>query len=270
MRKVMKVKKMLAVLLVLAVLLCSFPVVYAEDISEEIHAEEITAETTQAAEETAPAEQEPETEPEPAPMPEPVPDAAPAPAATEEKPVEPADAPAPAAKEEKPAAESEPEKPAAEPATAGIPEKKPAAEPGAAGVPEKEAEGDTEEDTEPEKEETLPENAEDELYEFDDDDAGHVSEALLEQYNCPETEQEAVFNGAVEIAVKDGGIAFGQDVTLVANVSGAETLSYRLVWEANDGDDRGWYTVGSGREYTFTLTNENAYREYRVAVFTVD
>lgn len=247
MRKVMKVKKMLAVLLVLAVLLCSFPVVYAEDISEEIHAEEITAETTQAAEETAPAEQEPETEPEPAPMPEPVPDATPAPAATEEKPVEPADAPAPAAKEEKPAAE-----------------------PGAAGVPEKEAEGDTEEDTEPEKEETLPENAEDELYEFDDDDAGHVSEALLEQYNCPETEQEAVFNGAVEIAVKDGGIAFGQDVTLVANVSGAETLSYRLVWEANDGDDRGWYTVGSGREYTFTLTNENAYREYRVAVFTVD
>ena len=38
MSKVMKVKKMLAVLLVLAVLLCSFPVVNAEDISEEIHA----------------------------------------------------------------------------------------------------------------------------------------------------------------------------------------------------------------------------------------
>jgi len=70
--------------------------------------------------------------------------------------------------------------------------------------------------------------------------------------------------------MKDGEIAYGRDITLVARVSGAETLSYRLSWEANDGDDRGWYTVGSGTEYTFTLTPENAGREYRVSVFTVD
>jgi len=42
------------------------------------------------------------------------------------------------------------------------------------------------------------------------------------------------------------------------------------VWEANDGDGRGWYTVGSGTEYTFTLTRENADREYRVSLFTAD
>ena len=33
-------------------------------------------------------------------------------------------------------------------------------------------------------------------------------------------------------------------------------LSYRLVWEANDEDERGWYTVGSGMEYSFVVTPE--------------
>jgi hypothetical protein len=53
-------------------------------------------------------------------------------------------------------------------------------------------------------------------------------------------------------------------------VFGAEALNYRLIWEANDGDGCGWYTVGTGTEYTFLLTRANAGREYRVALFSVD
>ena len=38
----------------------------------------------------------------------------------------------------------------------------------------------------------------------------------------------------------------------------------------NDGDERGWYTIGSGLEYTFTVTPENIERGYRVVLFAVD
>ena len=62
-------------------------------------------------------------------------------------------------------------------------------------------------------------------------------------------------------------------VVLNAKVREA-SLSYRLVWEANDHDERGWFTVGSGDEYSYTLTRDNAEREanreYRVVMFTVD
>ncbi len=47
-------------------------------------------------------------------------------------------------------------------------------------------------------------------------------------------------------------------------------ISYRLVWEANDKDERGWYTIASGPEYTFTVMPENIEREYRVVIFAVD
>jgi len=69
--------------------------------------------------------------------------------------------------------------------------------------------------------------------------------------------------------MKNSEIYYGRDVTLVAKVSGVE-MNNRLVWEANDGDDRGWFTVGSGPEYTFTVTPEIVNREYRVSLFTVD
>ena len=74
----------------------------------------------------------------------------------------------------------------------------------------------------------------------------------------------------MDIGIKEGEIAFGRDVTLVARVSGAEMLNYRLIWEANDGDDCGWYAVGTGSEYSFLLTRENAGREYRVVLYTVN
>ena len=83
------------------------------------------------------------------------------------------------------------------------------------------------------------------------------------------------FSGSADIVLR--GDSWDEDwdgrVTLVAKVKDA-TLSYRLVWEANDGDSRGWFTVGSGTEYSYTLTRDNlereANREYRVVMFTVD
>ena len=47
-------------------------------------------------------------------------------------------------------------------------------------------------------------------------------------------------------------------------------MSFRIVWKASDGDARGWFTVGSGLEYTFTLTPGVVERAYRAVLFLVD
>ena len=52
----------------------------------------------------------------------------------------------------------------------------------------------------------------------------------------------------------------GEPEIMAADVTKA-SLNYRLVWEANDHDDRGWFTVGSGDEYSYTMTREIAERE---------
>ena len=117
----------------------------------------------------------------------------------------------------------------------------------------------------------------DELVEFDEDDPGAVSENLLQQFNNPDNYLQVEFSGSADIEVKNAESLWkaGWDgrVTLTARVREAN-LSYRLIWEANDHDDRGWFTVGSGDEYSYTLTRENAEREanreYRVVMFTVD
>ena len=117
----------------------------------------------------------------------------------------------------------------------------------------------------------------DDLVEFDDDDAGSVSEDLLQQFNNPENFEKVEFSGSADIELKhvDHMWEAGWDgqITLTAKVRNAN-LSYRLVWEANDHDERGWFTVGSGDEYSYTLTKNNAEREsnreYRVVLFTVD
>ena len=44
----------------------------------------------------------------------------------------------------------------------------------------------------------------------------------------------------------------------------------RIVWEANDADERGWFEVGNGTEYSYTLTAENMTREYRVVLFATN
>ena len=115
------------------------------------------------------------------------------------------------------------------------------------------------------------------LVEFDEGDAGAVSEDLLQQFNNPDNFENVEFTGSADIRLKNQDEMFtsGWDgvVTLAADVR-EPGLSYRLVWEANDHDDRGWFTVGSGDEYSYTLTREiaerEANREYRVVMFTVD
>ena len=278
MRKVNKRRMLLATLLVLAMLLCSFPVISAEAMNAGISAEEITAETIPAPEETAGSEEEPaleaapeaesetESEAEPAVEPETELEVEPAVEPETEPEVEPVVEP-----EIEPEVEptSEPED-AAETESAEAPEaaEDPADEPEEEIKPEREEEP-VQESAEEALEEELEEAPEDNLCEIDDDDAGYISDELLEMYNNLAEEQKAEFTGKVDIELKDSKIAFGQDVTLIAKVFGAETLNYRLIWEANDGDERGWYTVGAGTEYTFLLTRANAEREYRVVLFAV-
>ena len=110
---------------------------------------------------------------------------------------------------------------------------------------------------------------------FDDDDAGYVSDDWLQQFNNPDSFEQVEFTGSADIELRKENWDENWDgrVTLVAKVANAN-LSYRLVWEANDHDNRGWFTVGSGSEYSYTLTPDilarEAEREYRVVMFTVD
>ena len=244
MRRNDKGGRLLAALLVLIMLLCSFPMVYAAD--------------TAAVNTVADREYNPETGMESVMI-------AAEPAATPE--TDPADVP-----EEEPAETSEPaeipeEEPAEDSETADVPEEEPAAEVNPAEVPEEETEKDSGPEAEPETEADPGEEAsEDTLYEFDDDEVGSVSGELLEIFNNPDTYERIEFTGSVDIELKSGEICYDRDVTLVARVSGAD-MDYRLVWEANDGS--GWFAVASGDEYTFLLTPDIVNREYRVVLFRV-
>ena len=115
------------------------------------------------------------------------------------------------------------------------------------------------------------------LVEFDDEEFGEVSEDLLAQFNDMDGFQNVEFSGSADIELRETENMWedGWDgrIVLVAKVNNAN-LSYRLVWEANDHDDRGWFTIGSGNEYSYTLTIDNvdreANREYRVVMYTID
>ena len=110
---------------------------------------------------------------------------------------------------------------------------------------------------------------EDEPVIIEDDDAGSIDEELLEPFNNPATySQDEVIGTAEIVLVNEGMLSFGDEVTLRAKVQNF-TMSYRLVWEANNGDERGWYEVGSGDEYRFRLERENVEREYRVVVIAL-
>lgn len=238
MRKEYKEKRLLAALLALALLLCSFPVVYAEEVIAEEPTEEVTVEVQEAPAEVTEPEPEPEVIPEPEPEPEIVPEPEP----------EPEPEPDPIV------IEVEPE----EPEFVEVPEELPAEE------------SEPEDEPDAEEESVIGEDEfEDDLFEFDDDDAGSVSEELLNQFNNPETYEMVEFSGTADIELKNNEIYYDREVTLVAKVTGVE-MSYRLVWEANDGDERGWYTIASGPDYTFTVTRDIVDREYRVVLFSVD
>ena len=114
-----------------------------------------------------------------------------------------------------------------------------------------------------------PEEEED-LTVIEDDDAGSVSEEILEPFNNPELYEQEAFVSTAEIRLmNEGMLNYGDEIILKADVRDVN-MSYRLVWEANDNDGHGWFTVGSGEEYRFILDPENAAREYRVEIFAVD
>ena len=95
-----------------------------------------------------------------------------------------------------------------------------------------------------------------------------ISSSSTEQFNNPDIYERIEFTGTADIILKEDTYSYGQTVTLVAKISGVE-LSYRLVWEAFDDDERGWFTVGSGTEYSFVVTPEIMNRGYRVVLYAV-
>ena len=242
MNKHLKLTRLAAFLIVLAMLVCSFPAVYSEEqeVTEEVPTE--VTEVTETEPETAPAP-DPEPAPEPAPAPEPEPEPEPAP-------------------------EPEPEP---EPVNTVVTE---LARDEDVQIEEQVTIDD---DDDGESDEWEDFGGDDDLVEFDEFDAGAVSEDLLQQFNNPDNFEKVEFTGSADIRLENQDEMFTSDwdgtVTLSAQVREA-SLSYRLVWEANDHDDRGWFTVGSGNEYSYTMTREiaerEANREYRVVMFTVD
>ena len=152
-------------------------------------------------------------------------------------------------------------------------------------IPEMPSGDDSESAAEPEdeKEEETPEapsgddseNAgisgdEEELTVIDDDDAGSVSNEILDPFNNPDLYEKQEFLGTAEIRlVNKGKLGYGDEIILKADVRNMN-VSYRLVLEANDNDGAGWCAVGSGEEYRFILNRENAGREYRIVVYAVD
>ena len=260
--------RLTAFVVVLTMMIGFVGVTYSEELDVTEPAAEAPAEVTEPAPEPEP-EPAPAPEPEPAPAPEPEPAPAPEP--------EPAPAPEP---EPAPAPEPEPA-PAPEPEPAPDPEPEPAPAPENTVVTPVET-PETSIDAVPEADDDFgDEDDEDfddgDFVEFDDDDAGEVSDDLLQQFNNPDNYVQVEFSGSADIELLDADTMWDESwdgrVTLIAKVQDAN-LSYRLVWEANDHDDRGWFTVGSGEEYSYTLTKANlereANREYRVVMFTVD
>ena len=115
---------------------------------------------------------------------------------------------------------------------------------------------------------TVDPEEEEDLEVIEDDDAGTVSEEILEPFSNPELYEQEAFVGTAEIRLmNEGMLSCGDEIILRADIRDMN-VTYRLVWEANDG--RGWFTVGSGEEYRFVLDRKNAAREYRVAIFAVD
>ena len=195
---------------------------------------------------------------------------------------EPAGETAPAAEPET-AAEAEAAEeaaPAAEPETAA--EVEPAEEATPAAEPETPAEPETadEPETEPEASDEEPETADEyedfndfpvtEFEEFEDGNGGYVNPELLEPFDAIANAERIPFSGSAEIRLKNSGmIRTGDRVTLEAVLQDVN-MDCRVVWEANDSDERGWFEVGNGTEYSYTLTEENMSREYRVVLFTTN
>ncbi len=102
-----------------------------------------------------------------------------------------------------------------------------------------------------------------------EDGPGSIAGEIAEQFDQPEQYEKKDFIGTAEITlVNDGMLEYGDEIVLKAVVRDVN-VSFRLVWEANDNDDRGWYSVGRGEEYRFILDRDSAEREYRVVIIAV-
>ena len=262
MKRRSRLMRLAAIMIVLTMMLSAVGVVYSEE-SEVTEPTEVPVEDV-----TEALMPEPTSEPTPEPTQEPTPEPTPEP--TQEPTPEPTPVPTP---EPTPV-------PTPEPTPAPTPEPKPETQ-NTVVTEMDNREGqiadDPADDEDLDEDEDEDEDEEDEYFEFEDDDAGEVSDNLLEMFNNPETFEQVEFAGSadIELANADELWNSGWDgqVTLTANVRNTN-LSYRLVWEANDHDDRGWFTVGSGDKYSYTITPANlereVAREYRVVMFTVD
>ena len=102
-----------------------------------------------------------------------------------------------------------------------------------------------------------------------EDGPGSIAGEIAEQFDQPEQYEKKDFIGTAEITlVNEGMLEYGDEIVLKAVVRDVN-VSFRLVWEANDNDDRGWYSVGRGEEYRFILDRDSAEREYRVVIIAV-
>ena len=273
--------RMAALMAALAILAASFPAL-AEGTDENV-TNDIRTDVTDVTE-TSLTATEPEFIPESGESAEAEPseDTAPAPEPETTAEAEPAEEAAPAAEPET-TAEAEPAEaavPAAEPETTA--EAEPAEEAAPAAEPEIPAEPETADEpaAEPEASDEEPETADEyedfddsqvtEFEEFEDGNGGYVNPELLEPFDAIANAERIPFSGSAEIRLKNSGmIRTGDRVTLQAVLQDVN-MDCRVVWEANDSDERGWFEVGNGTEYSYTLTEENMTREYRVVLFTTN
>ena len=146
---------------------------------------------------------------------------------------------------------------------------KPAGAPEAETDPEDEAKPELPEDPCDEDEPDTDESwNEEDLVEMEDGDAGYISEEITGQLDYPEQPEQTDRIGTAEIRLmNEGMLNYGDEVILKAEVRDVN-LSYRLVWEANDG--AGWYPVGHDETYRFILDRNSAEREYRVTIIAYD
>ena len=109
-----------------------------------------------------------------------------------------------------------------------------------------------------------------EIEEFEDGNGGNVNPELLEPFDTIANAERIPFSGSAEIRLKNTGmIQPGDQITLLAVLQDVN-MDCRVVWEASNSDERGWFAVGNGMEYSYTLTAENMTWEYRVVLFTAN
>ena len=105
---------------------------------------------------------------------------------------------------------------------------------------------------------------------IEDWDRGTVADELKAEFDVIANDEKMEFNGTADIELKnEGRLKFGEEITLEAKVQDVN-VNYRLIWEANDSDGRGWFSIASGEQYSYTLTQENLERQYRVVLYSVD